>query len=280
MVTLSFQLQSNNQEGFANSDRILLLQAGQNNLAVLLWDKSTKEIVSIEVFTQIEHWEEEWALILQRSSLLHYKHLEAEVHYLTERGLLIPGVFYNPEFAAEHLAATFGESHHVFAGADIFEDGAFVLAWEIPQEIFDVLSMHFNQIRHKSLAGILLKLGVPNPNAETCGHIVVSSENAWLAVWRSKQLLLLSAISLKVPEEFAYYLLNVCHQWGIDNEKMHWVISGMIRTDAPLWQIPESYFPQFDISAYTYSENAEVPGHFYGYLVEYLKMDTSIKLTV
>jgi hypothetical protein len=279
MVTLSYHLQSENQEGFANSERLLLLQAGQHNLSVILWNRQSEVIVSIEVFTQIEQWEEEWPLILQRSSLLHYKHLEAEIHYTSGRGLMLPGLFYNPALAAEHLAASFGEAHHQFAGSDIFEDGAVVLAWETSHEIYDVLSGHFNQIRHKSLGGILLQLGVPDTSVDACGHILVSPENAWLAVWRGKQLLLLSSIALKDPEEFSYHLLNICHQWGIDNEKMHWVISGMIRTDAPLWQVPEKYFPQFTTSGYAVAEDAEVPGQFYGYIAEYLKLGTSINLT-
>jgi hypothetical protein len=280
MAHLSYQLKPENLEGFASVDRQLFLLAGGQQLSVIMWDKPGKKIISLEEFTHIMDWEEDWPMMLQRSSLLPFRHLETEVFYTSERALLVPGIFYAPQPTAEQLAVIFGEGQEVQSGADIFEHEGWILAWEAPSEIYETLSGHFHSIRHRSVAGLLMEVAKSHLDNEACGYILVTAANAWVALWRGNQLLLLKSIALNTPEDFAYHLLNICQQWGIDNEQIYWRVAGMLQTDAPLWQVSEQFFQHFEPWNFDASETDEMQPHFYGYISEFLKMGAPRKISV
>jgi hypothetical protein len=280
MAHLSYHLKSENLEGFASEARQLILLAGTQQLSVLMWDKPGQKIISLEAFAQIEDWHKDWPMMLQRSSLLSFRHLETDVFYTSERALLIPGIFYDPQAASGQLAVVFGECYEVHSGADIFEREGMILAWEAPAQIYETLSGHFYSIRHKSVAGLLMELAKSRLDKEVCGHILVTEGHAWVAIWRGIQLLMLHSIVMKTPEDFAFHLLNICHQWGLDYDQIHWRVAGMLQTGTPFWQVPEQFFQYFEPWHFGASEADELQPHFYGYLAEFLKMGASRKISV
>lgn len=270
MVTLSYHIRTSGNEAFDAETRCLLLEAGNANLTILLWDKVLQKPAALEFFTGITDWEDQWELMLQQSELLNYKNIETTVLFNTGRCLPIPNVFFDPEGAKAQIVAIFGEKALTFDGADVLTDQNMVISWQVSMEVYHQITRHFAVVKTQSLVAALIQSGWNAEAKGPYGKLIVTGENAWILLWRAKQFLLLKNISILNPDDLAYEMLNACKQWGIENNQVYWDVSGMVNMDAPLWQSPDRFFEHFEPADGGDAIGPEIPGHFFAHLVNYM----------
>jgi hypothetical protein len=271
MVTLSYHIRTSGNEAFDAQTRCLLVEAGNANLTILLWDKVLQKPAALELFTNITDWNDQWEHMLQQSELLNYKSIEATVLFNTFRCMPIPNVFFDAGSAKAQMKAVFGEKGQIYDGADVFAEQNMVVSWQVPLEIYRKITGHFLVVKTQSLGAALIQSGWNAEAKSPYGKLVVTGENAWLVLWRAKQLLLLKAISILNPDDLAYEMLNACKQWGIENSQVYWEVSGMVNMDAPLWQSPDRFFEHFEPADGGDAIGPEIPGHFFAHLVNYMR---------
>jgi hypothetical protein len=272
MVALTYQIKPAQKVGFETQTRCLVIEAGISNLTVLLWDNTKNMPEAAEVFNGITNWDDQWEEMLHQSELLNYRNLTTKVFFNTPRFIPVPAVFFTPINASEQIAVIFGEGMHQHSGADLLPGFDMVMAWETPLEIFECLTTHFEMVQFQCLGTLILK-SAHTKEEEAIGNIIVSGEQIWIAAWRNHKLLLVKTICLEGPDDLCYELLNICRQWGIPNEKMHWEISGMVNKDSPLWIAPDRFFENFAPSEGGFADSEKIPGHYFAYLCNYLKLD-------
>lgn len=276
MVTLTYHIRPSAGEAFESDTRCLLLEAGTGKLSILLWDKTRGIPEAAEVFSGITDWEEQWDEMMQQSELLGYRALDTLAFLNTDRFLPIPSVFYHPAEAALQLDALFGEAAYQHTGGDIIPSSDMVVAWQAPMELFSRITTHFERVQVKSLPSLIIENGAGASGEGCTGHLHVAAGIAWLAAWRDGNLLIIKTAGTDQPDSLAYHMLNICNQWGIPNEKMHWRVSGMVNADSPLWQAPFRFFEQMQPEDPGQPFGTEIPGHFFAHQILFLRKATLV----
>lgn len=270
MVALTYHIRPVGNEAFESNSRCLLIEAGSETLSILLWDKTRAMPDAAEVFSGITSWTEDWELMKQQSELLGYRSLETVVFFNFGRFLPIPNVFYQPSDAAIQLNALFGEEAYLHSGGDILPDLDMVLAWQVPKDLFECLAADFDKIQFKSIAALVLQNGLGFKDDSVVGQMLVSGKLVWLAIWRNGQLIIVKSYPAADPENLTYQMLNICRQWGIEVEKIHWKVGGMVNQDSPLWYAAGRFFENFIPDNAGINFGPEVPAHYFAHQIQFL----------
>jgi hypothetical protein len=243
---------------------------------ILLWDKTRAIPEAAEVFSGISVWDEDWELILQQSELLGYRNLETIVFLNYPRFLPVPTVFYKPSDAIVQLDALFGEELLLHTGGDILPGLDMVVAWQVPKDVFECLAEHFDAVQFKSVASMMLQNGKALHDAAMVGqgYLLVSGQLVWMAVWRNGQLLIIKSIPADDPENLTYQMLNICSQWGIEKEKIHWKVAGMVNQDSLFWHAADRFFEHFEPDGSGIVFAPDIPGHYFAQQIQFLRHAT------
>jgi hypothetical protein len=97
------------------------------------------------------------------------------------------------------------------------------------------------------------------------GLVAIDGDVCWLVLARDGQLLLLKSIEMPQPDDFAYHLLNACHQWGFENASVEWEWWGRVDSKAPLLTASERFFVCVLPAGETNIPEREIPYYYYGH---------------
>jgi hypothetical protein len=271
MVSLTYHIRSAAKNAFEADSKCLLIEAGIGNLSILLWDKTRAIPEAAEVFSGISDYRDQWEEIMQQSELLGFRSLDTIIFLNYSRFLPYPTVFYKPSDAVVQLETIFGEESLLHTGGDILRELDMIVAWQVPKDSFECMAEHFDAVQFKSLATLMLESG-PVLKAESLeGHFLVSGQHVWLAVWRNGQLLVIKSVPAGDADYIAYQMLNICEQWGIPKESIHWRITGMVHQDSPMWDAARRFFLHFHPENTTGVFGTDIPPHFFAHQIQYLR---------
>ena len=266
MVALSIKASAGPLQAFEPGTRLLVIETGSTSLLLSLWDTQTTAPLAIEFFTGLTHPELDWDYMLQASALLQLNKIEVRILVNTTRVMPIPALFYQPTAAAEQISLLHGEAFGFLQTADVLAEKDIVVAWETSPVWPEKLTGHFSISRTQCLGSLLVKKLLHDQGNErgAKGLVAIDGDLCWLVLARDGQLLVLKSIEMPQPDDFAYHLLNACHQWGIDNASVVWEWWGRVDSEAPLLTVSKRFF-EFVLPT---GENAlpasEIPFYYYG----------------
>lgn len=274
MVSLTYHIRSAEKNAFEADSKSLLIEAGNGNLSILLWDKTRAVPEAAEVFSGILDCTDQWQEVMQQSELLGYRSLDTIIFLNYPRFLPVPTIFYKPQEALLQMEAIFGEDHFLHTGGDILRELDMVIGWQVPKDSFECMADHFDAVQFKSIATLMLETGPVMKGESHEGHILVSGQHVWIAVWRNGQLLIIKSIPAGDSDNIAYQMLNICEQWGIDKEKIYWRVTGMVQQDSPMWAAAERFFLNVVPENTTGVFGTDIPPHFFAHQIQYLRLAT------
>jgi hypothetical protein len=270
MVSLTYHIRPAGKNAFEADSRSLLIEAGIGSLSILLWDKTRAIPEAAEVFSGISDCSDQWEEIMQQSELLGYRSLDTIIFLNYPRFLPVPAVFYKPSEALVQMDAFFGEEKFLHTGGDILRDLDMVIGWQVPKDSFECMAEHFDAVQFKSISTLMLENGPVMADEAFEGHLLVSGQYVWVAVWRNGQLLIIKSIPAGDTDNIAYQMLNICGQWGIPKDKIHWRVTGMVQQDSPMWKAAGRFFLHFFPYNTTGVFGTEIPPHFFAHQIQYL----------
>ena len=249
----------------------MVLEVCGSTLTIMLWNKIEQRPESLEVFSGLENWEDQWDNMVLQSEILNFRNLETYVFFNTRRCLPIPSLFFDEAAARQQLDIVYGEAAGLHFGGDVLAQKHIVVAWEVPLSIYHCVTGHFSLLHVRSLAAAIVELGAAQPSQDAHGRLVVNGTCACMAMWRGEQLLLLKTLAVGEPDDLAYQLLLACKQWGIGQDEIQWKVSGMVHAEAPLWRSPDRFFSHFEPASVSAEMGEEIPGHYFAHLVQYMR---------
>lgn len=267
MVALSIKASAGHLQAFESGSRLLVIETGATSLLLSLWDRQQVSPLAVELFNGLSHPDSDWEQMLQASAILQLKEIEARILVNTTRVVPVPMIFYKPEAAAEQLSMLHGTVLGYHQSADILAENGIAVAWEALPDWLDKLAGHFD-ITHTQCLGSLLvqKLLTSTGNEGLAkGFVAIDGDVCWMALARDGQLLMLKSIDMPQPDDFAYHLLNACHQWGLDKASVEWEWWGRVDSDAPLRTASERFFVCTLPTGDTAIPGNEIPFYYYGH---------------
>lgn len=267
MVVLSIKSSAGPLQAFEPGSRLLVIETGSTSLLLSLWDTQQASPLAVEFFTGLTHPDADWDQMLQSSGLLQLTDIEARILVNTTRIVPMPMLFYQPTAAAEQLSMLHGAAFEQLQAADLLANHDMAIAWEASPVWPQKLAGHFSVSRTQCLGNILVKRLLNNAGSEkgARGMIAIDGDVCWLALARDGQLLMLKSIDMPQPDDFAYHLLNVCHQWGLENASVAWEWWGRVDSEAPLLTASERFFVCVFQPGDSNIPANEIPYYYYGH---------------
>ncbi len=209
--------------------------------------------------------------IISNSAWLHNKYGKVKIIYESQQMSLIPKPLFSKKFAADYLRF----NHLTEANDEICFDHLpnldAINVFALPGNLRSILKKHFRgtQINHFSSA-LIENVLIRNKNFDE-GHMIFANvRKQWLdiVVLNGRKLLFFNSFHYQTKEDFAYYLIYVIEQLGMNPEKVHLVLMGEILKISDIYNITYKYVRHVDFirrsEEYSYSYIFDdIPEHFH-----------------
>ena len=209
--------------------------------------------------------------IIPASEWLSHHYQQVKIIWDNDRKTLIPNPLFRPGEEKEYL-----RFNHPLAEEDIVRHDRLpnldaVNIYSIPQRILSLLEKYFPGacVNHASSA-LIENLVISNKNRDESKMIFVNvKKNDFdIAVFDGRKLLFFNSFPYQTKEDFAYYLIYVIEQLGMNPEKVEMKLSGEILKISDIYDITYKYVREVSFTGrnedYSYSYVFdEIPAHFY-----------------
>ena len=223
----------------------LIVEIGNNEMAVLVKGADSKEIDGFELF-QLDKGNADWNDILfevkQTSRLLSKSYKETVCHYNFEEALIIPEQKFTATAADDYLSLLYGESNRYDLKYDVLKTGM-VNAFRIRKSIHEQMNRYFVLYKPKHIYSTVIEDIYSRTNLDAQFiKIVFYSTHFIAAVFIDQQLQFIQSFKFETSEDSCYHLLNLSKQFQLDNKISHAEISGMFEVGSVLHQQLQSIF--------------------------------------
>jgi hypothetical protein len=209
--------------------------------------------------------------IISKSDWLHNKFSKVKIIYEGQQMSLIPIPLFDKEFAGDYLRF----NHLPDANDKVYHDQLpnldAVSVFALPGDLLSVLKKHFRGVTVNHFSSALIEnLLIRNKNADEGYVIFANVRKQWLdiIVLDGRKLLFFNSFHYRSKEDFAYYLIYVMEQLGLNPEKAPLVLMGEILKSSDIYNITFKYVRNVAFiqrgSDYAYSYVFDdIPEHFY-----------------
>lgn len=264
MVSKSFDIHTGNLLPFDSSSKRLLVEASPELVSVILWDKRKRIPDAVEIFNGCCATEDDWQTMLQQSRLLSFTDVETLVVNAYPEMIPVPTPLYTPESARAQLELFFGNKILLHTGGDVMEKDGMVVAWQLPQRLYDILKNHFQVFQVKHIASLLISSQTGNQHK---ARVVVYGNFAWVLVWLHGQLQIAKPVAFSIPDDLSWHLLNLCRELQAEPTSIAWEISGMAEENSPLWQAITRFLEPVTAMDAAIKLPDELPAHYFAHLM-------------
>jgi hypothetical protein len=210
--------------------------------------------------------------IVKTDELLHKQVNETIIIYNYPESSLIPEAFYQPELSGQVSSFLHGDLKRGLLLNEKLEDEQVYNIFQVPPDIHEFFQTgfpaatywHYFTIWSKACKGWRTADGVAvvfYPN-----HLLVS-------VHSGGKTQLLQSIGYQTPEDVAYQLLNIFHQFNFDQEETPLEIGGLVDVDSAVFEELLKYFQFVERSNYPPGLQLaagfdQLPEHFFSPLLK------------
>ena len=237
------------QDELVNS--ILLMEVSEKLLGFLVYNKEQKQLLGLRQYhldvTPEKSTAQALNEIMANDALLAQHWKEAVIVYNFPDSSLLPEKYFDIGMNKSITELLLGNA---FKGQILSEK---IPAWDlyniyrIQREIHGMLQQKFSGGRYWHYYSILLsavdtQLDMPGFTLQC----IFYPEKFVIAFFKKKQLQLLQTYRYETPEDVSYFLLNICSQFGADQENLKLVVAGLIEQQSALFTELLKYFQNIE----------------------------------
>jgi hypothetical protein len=231
-----FHIQSQEHAG---KDQVLLLEIGRDYCCYALFDRDNKSINEIRYFS-IEETDSANQLhtIIEQLGKEKYSSVVVASNY--PQSLLVPREYFLNNFS---LLETVYNQYFAQHLQDSIEDKDIINIFSIPQDVYDKLNSSFTSVQFVHSYSCFIR----NNELESFENaILVQFTTTEFSVIYTKDgnVQLTQAFKYVSAPDVVYYLLKVCSAYGLSQEDVHLVLSGLLEKDSAMYLELQNYFLQ------------------------------------
>lgn len=210
--------------------------------------------------------------IVKTDELLHKQVNETIVIYNYAESSLIPEAFYNPDLSEQVAAFLHGDLQKGLLLNEKLEDEQVYNIFRVPQEIHEFFQTGFPAAKYWHYFTLWSKASKGMQPAD--GVAVVFYPNHLLvSVTSAGKTQLLQSMEYQTPEDVAYQLLNIFHQFNFDQEETPLEIGGLVDVDSAVFEELLKYFQHVERTNYPPNLQLaagfdQLPQHFFSPLLK------------
>lgn len=247
-----------------SNDTILLVRTGERHFGFAVTSPGGQELYKLAWYTGADIEEKELQEIYQKHPELSGEFSRTVVCFDHAHSVLVPQVYYKQEEAFTLLKSLYGTQQGDLLMTEYVEDWQIQNVYAAPKGITDWISRHFTESErwHAYTIG-LRNTGFIDPNGLLSADFRPDSFS--LLVTKANKLLLAQTYTYSTPADVLYYLLSACQQFGLTQETVQLVLSGLITKESALYKELYNYFLQikFREPEWSLQGDQQYPSHFF-----------------
>jgi hypothetical protein len=229
-------VESGSESGVGSNDT-LLIEIGKEHCFTALFDKKANSITAVQMMTFNEaEAEEHLPGIIQRLAGHHFH--SVVVCSAFPQALLFPTKYFQKDYTALNTVYDLPAQAYFY---DSIEEWQMVNAYALPEPIYDIITDSFPDARFmhcytpaiKIYNGFVADQQLSVHFAGNFFRVVLKKEMAihLVQTWRYQS-----------PLDVVYYLLRICQEFGLEQQQVFLILSGLIEKDSALFTEMQQYF--------------------------------------
>lgn len=221
----------------AGSEHTLLLEIGRSHCNTAFLHKGLNRIDLIRLFTFEEtEMEEQLGDIIE--PLRDYPFASVVVCAAFPQALLFPTKYFKRDYSALNLVYDLPAQAYFY---DSIAEWQMVNAYAVPEPIYDAVTDAFSEVQflHCYTTAIKIYNGYVADN-----QLSVHFCGPYFRVLLKKDMAvhLVQTYSYQSPADVVYYLLKICYEFGLSQQEVFLILSGLIEKDSNLYSELQQYF--------------------------------------
>lgn len=245
-----------------------MCEISNGSFSYVFVNESDKKFHGLSVFRFADdiNVSEQLKTIFKEQPLLHKTYKKVFVSYSGEESALLPEELYKPGEYELMLNTLYGDIQHGATATDHIAEKKIYNVYRMPAAIQQVIADKFPLAILNHHYSLLIKQGFTTGDLLT---IIFYEDTFIAALVKAGELQIIHTYPYKSGADVVYPLLNICHQFKMQNVPLQ--IGGMIEIDSDLHKELQYYFPKMsfaDLPAGYEFTNAlkELPPHYFSHL--------------
>jgi len=242
---------------------VLSLRLGERHCCFAITDLASKELKQLVYYMTEEVNENFLVELFAAHPELNEVFYQVLVCYDHPQSSLVPLQHYRYEDAGLLLETLYGVNGTATVVSETVADWQLYNVYAVPKNVYGWVSKRFvtGSYWHQYTVNIR-----NSKAADTGGHLLVDfrKEEFTVLATGNNQLLLEQTFLYTTPEDVIYYLLSICHQFGLSAEKLQLELSGLIDKQSALYNELYQYFINVEFREPGWNNtDREYPAHFF-----------------
>jgi hypothetical protein len=259
-----FYIQTDNAKEATH--QILCIRVGDRHCSFAITDKQGTDLYSLAYYTAGEIDNNSLSEIFSGHAELNKSFSDVLVSYDYTKSVLVPTEYYDTDDAKTVLNTMYG----VNGQSSSFNSEA-VNKWQlynvyaVPKDVHDSIIRKFPNAKYSHYYTLESKV-MPAGFAD-CLLIDIHMDEFSVIAIKENKLLIAQMYSYSTPADVLYYLLKICEQFSLSQERVQLAISGLIEKESQLFNELYQYFllVEFRVPAWKVpaTEGYGYPAHFF-----------------
>jgi hypothetical protein len=212
--------------------------------------------------------------LVESDPLLQQEIKEAIVIYNLGESSLVPDNHYSVELGKPLTEVVSGNAQKGLVLSEKIPGHDMFTIYRIPREVHSLLQRKFSAGKYWHYYSLMLSV-IPAGNVvrKAAFRLFFYPDKLVAAVFKEGMLQLVQSCFFQVPEDIAYFLLNICKQLGYSPEEVHLLLSGLIDVDSAMYSEIARYFLEIEwdtsgTDAWHNDQLSEYPGHYFSPILQ------------
>ena len=225
----------------------LLIEVGEKVFSYVIYHKEQQRFVALRQYnldyTPGKNLLESLLEIVMNDELLQIHFKEAFIIYNYTDSSFLPEKFFHVELNQPVTEIVYGNARKGLMLSEKVNGWHMYNIYRVPREIHALLQRKFAAGNYWHYYTLLLSDGQVKSAPETeVIKIVMGTDQFLVAVFKDKAIQLLQSYSYQTPDDVSYYLLAICNRFGISQEKVMLIVSGLLDEQSRLFQELLKYY--------------------------------------
>lgn len=252
------------EEGKDSVQPVLSIELGEKHCCFSITDFASQQLEKLAYYSTEETNDDFLNELFTAHPELNGSFYQVLVCYDYPQSCLVPAKYYRVEDGALLMNSMTGMPAAASVISEAINEWQVNNVYVVPEKVHERISKSFStgQYWHRNTVNIR-----NNTASAEGGNLLVNFRNMDFTVLASAngQLLLAQAFSYLTPDDVIYYLLKICHQFGLNQQQVHIKLSGLIEQQSALYRELYHYFRhvEFRNAGWKSPANDESPAHFF-----------------
>ena len=254
----------------------LYLNIAHDQLSFVILENLNKEFVAMEYynidkeesFTQMRD-------IMYSNEMLRKSYRKVNIVYNFPESVLVPEALYEGEMNNASLDLIYGDLRSGDSLSEPVSEWNLFNTYRVPSALHQLMNQHFPHGNYWHSYSVLLKTKNHQPEEESTefADVIFYPNKMIVALFAGGDLKLVQSFDYETAEDVSYHLLNICHQFQLDCEKIKLKVKGLIDEQSSVFTELLKYFLNIELADrpanFKYDPAfEEFPRHFFTPLFE------------